>query len=151
MIVWWVTGQGGLRRPKWIRKWAQLGNTSEKYFRALLKSPVLPQGCNSEKLIFFSGRQKVSFVRIMTGDGKSKYWELSGANFDEQKEWGGWRACGQNAIQEVWRGLKGNKMDEVNRTDSVRLNKPDIEVVRVTSEENFPACKNLHQYQYYPI
>ena len=31
------------------------------------------------------------------------------------------------------------------------LNKPDVEVVRVTSEGNFPACKKLHQYRYYPI
>ena len=31
------------------------------------------------------------------------------------------------------------------------LNKPDVEVVRVTSEGNLPACKKLHQYQYYPI
>ena len=27
----------------------------------------------------------------------------------------------------------------------------DVEVVRVTSEGNFPACKKLHQYWYYPI
>ena len=49
-----------------LRKWAQLGNTSEKYFvfRALLKSSVLSQGCHSEKLILFSVRLNISFVRI---------------------------------------------------------------------------------------